>query len=133
MSVDIRVLYRVGLDDQSAQRVPCMGWSRRTRWCGRLAGRLLAEFFADRTLTDVLGARRELVATGLRDALQTQLDAQRSGIEVVAVAVESMHPPGGAAAAYRSVQAAEITASMQRAQEDRAGARHAQRSGARRA
>jgi len=36
---------------------------------------------------------------------------------VVGLLVESMHPPGGAAAAYRGVQAAEITASTRRAQE----------------
>jgi len=65
----------------------------------------------------VLGARREQVADGLRRDLQAELDDRHSGIEVVAVVIESMHPPAGAAPAYRSVQAAEITASASRAEE----------------
>ena len=116
VSVDIRVLYRIGLDDQSARRA-LYGVVAPDALVGSLAGRLLAGFFADRTLVDVLGARREQVANDLRASLQTQLDARQSGIEVVALVVESMHPPGGAAVAYRNVQAAEIIASTQKAQE----------------
>jgi regulator of protease activity HflC (stomatin/prohibitin superfamily) len=116
VSVDIRVLYRIGLDDQSARRA-LYGLAEPDTLVRSLSDRLLAQFFATRTLADVLGARREQVATRLRDALQAELDDRRSGVEVLALVVESMHPPGGAAAAYRSVQAAEITASTRRAQE----------------
>jgi regulator of protease activity HflC (stomatin/prohibitin superfamily) len=116
VSADIRVLYRIGLDDESARRA-LYGLVAPDELVRALSDRLLAGFFANRTLGDVLGARREQVAGGLRDTLQAELDARRSGIEVVAVVVESMRPPGGAAAAYRSVQAAQIVASTQRAQE----------------
>jgi regulator of protease activity HflC (stomatin/prohibitin superfamily) len=116
VSADIRVLYRIGLDDESARRA-LYGLVAPDELVRALSDRLLAGFFANRTLDDVLGARREQVAAELRGALQTELDKRRSGVEVVAVVVESMRPPGGAAAAYRSVQAAQIVASTQRAQE----------------
>jgi len=53
----------------------------------------------------------------LRAAVQADLDRQRSGLDVVALVVESMHPPSGAAAAYRGVQTEQIVASMQYSQE----------------
>jgi regulator of protease activity HflC (stomatin/prohibitin superfamily) len=116
VSVDIRVLYRIGLDDQSARRA-LYGLEAPDALVRALSDRLLARYFADRTLPQVLGARREQVAVGLRHALQAQLDERHSGVEVVAVVVESMHPPGGAAEAYRGVQTAQIMASTQRAEE----------------
>ena len=116
VSVDIRVLYRIGLDDESARRA-LYGLEAPDALVRALSDRLLARYFADRTLPQVLGERREQVAVGLRKALQAQLDERRSGVEVVAVVVESMHPPGGAAQAYRGVQTAQILASTQRAQE----------------
>jgi regulator of protease activity HflC (stomatin/prohibitin superfamily) len=116
VSVDIRVLYRIGLDDESARRA-LYGLEAPDALVRALSDRLLARYFADRTLPQVLGARREQVAVGLRNALQAQLDERRSGVEVVAVVVESMHPPSGAATAYRGVQTAQILASTQRAQE----------------
>ncbi|HET6307042.1 MAG TPA: SPFH domain-containing protein, partial [Rhodopila sp.] len=116
VSVDIRVLYRIGMDDASARRA-LYGLETPDTLVRSLSGRLLARYFADRTLPQVLGARREQVAVSLRTALQAQLDARSSGIEVLAVVIESMHPPSGAAVAYRSVQAAQIAASTQRAQE----------------
>jgi regulator of protease activity HflC (stomatin/prohibitin superfamily) len=53
----------------------------------------------------------------LRHNLQAQLDALRSGIEIVGLVVEELHPPAGAASAYRAVQAAQIDASAAIAQE----------------
>jgi len=116
VSVDISVLYRIGLDDLSARRA-LYGTVAPDPLVRALSGRRLAHFFAQHTLDQVLGARREQVADGLRRDLQAELDDRHSGIEVVAVVIESMHPPAGAAPAYRSVQAAEITASASRAEE----------------
>jgi regulator of protease activity HflC (stomatin/prohibitin superfamily) len=42
--------------------------------------------------------------------LQAQLDQFSSGVQVVGVSVEAIHPPPGAAGAYHDVQAAEIRA-----------------------
>jgi regulator of protease activity HflC (stomatin/prohibitin superfamily) len=50
------------------------------------------------------------MADSIRRAVQRQLDRLASGIEVVAVVIESVHPPAGAAAAWHSVQAAQIRA-----------------------
>jgi regulator of protease activity HflC (stomatin/prohibitin superfamily) len=116
VSVGVRVLYRVGLDDESARRA-LYGSVDPEQLVRSLSGRLLAQFFAGRTLPQVLGERREQVANQLRSALQAELDHRRTGLEVVAVVVESMHPPGGAAAAYRNVQAAQIIASTREAEE----------------
>ncbi|MDR3538089.1 MAG: SPFH domain-containing protein [Acetobacteraceae bacterium] len=116
VSVDVRVLYRVGLSDQAA-RDALYGSVDPDLLVRSLSGRLLARFFADRTLPQVLGERRERVAGELRADLQAQLDQRHSGLEVVALIVESMHPPGGAASAYRSVQAAQIVASTREAEE----------------
>ena len=116
VSANIRVLYRIGLDDESARRA-LYGVVAPDALVRSLSDRLLARFFVDRTLDQVLGARREQVADDLRAALQAELDARRSGVEVVAVIVESIHPPSGAAMAYRGVQAAQIVASTRSAEE----------------
>jgi regulator of protease activity HflC (stomatin/prohibitin superfamily) len=116
VSVNLRVMYRVGMDDASAQRA-LYGDADPEQLIRAYCGRLLARFFADTTLAQVLGERREQIAAELRRELQEALDRRRSGLDVVALVVEAMHPPSGAAIAYRSVQAAEIAASTQRAEE----------------
>ncbi|WP_158927300.1 SPFH domain-containing protein, partial [Acidisphaera sp. S103] len=116
VSANIRVLYRIGLDDESARRA-LYGLVAPETLVRSLADRLLARFFVDRTLDQVLGARREQVADDLRASLQAELDARLSGVDVVAVIVESIHPPSGAAMAYRGVQAAQIIASTRSAEE----------------
>ena len=109
VDVDLRVLYREGLDDRSAllaaYRVTDPDALVRSE-----TGRLVAQYFAGQTLPAVLGGGREQMAEGLRARLQTDLDALGSGIELVAVVIEAIHPPPGAAEAYHNVQAAEIVA-----------------------
>jgi regulator of protease activity HflC (stomatin/prohibitin superfamily) len=116
VSVNITVLYRVGLDDTSAH-MALYNEIDPTSLVRSLSGRELSHFFATRTLLAVLGERNEEIATELRGALQTDLDRARSGLDVVALVVESMHPPSGAAAAYRGVQTEQIVASMRYSQE----------------
>jgi regulator of protease activity HflC (stomatin/prohibitin superfamily) len=116
VSANIRVLYRVALDDASARNA-LYGSVAPDALVRTLSDRLLARYFANKTLGDLLGAQRERTATALRDRLQAQLDRRSSGVEVLALVIESMHPPGGAAPAYRSVQAAQITASTRQANE----------------
>jgi len=109
VSVDLKLLYRVGLDDASALRaayaVAAPGALVRAE-----AGRLLARVFAGRVLNDMLGAGRETLAETLRARLQSELDQLGSGVELVGVVIEAIHPPVGAAEAYHNVQAAEIVA-----------------------
>jgi regulator of protease activity HflC (stomatin/prohibitin superfamily) len=109
VSLDGRVLYRIGLDDAAVLRA-VYGEADPQALVRSAAGRLLAHVFAGRTLTEALGESREALAAGLRTELQADLDAQRSGIELLAVVIESIHPPAGAAEAYHQVQAAEIAA-----------------------
>ncbi len=116
VSVNLRVLYRIGLDDASARHALYDDVAP-ARLVSTVAGRLLAHFFADRTLNDALGENRDRIARGLRSNLQSELDHLSSGVEVVAVVIEALHPPGGAAAAYRAVQAAEIAARTSIAEE----------------
>jgi regulator of protease activity HflC (stomatin/prohibitin superfamily) len=116
VSVNMTVLYRVGLDDESARRA-LYGAIDPAALVRALAGRALSHFFATRTLLAVLGERNEEIATQLRATLQADLDQDQSGLQVVALVVESMHPPSGAATAYRGVQTEQIIASMRYSQE----------------
>jgi len=109
VNMDIRFVYRIGLSDQAA-----LDASYHTADIPALmeatASRVLVHDFAVRTLDDVLGQGRVNMADAIAAAIQTDLDHLRSGIEVLAVVVEAIHPPAGAANAYHAVQAAEITA-----------------------
>ena len=109
---DLRVVYRVGLSDAAA-----LDFAYRVAdpevFISAVAGQLLVQHFSRYTLLDVLGQNRETFANEFRTALQNQLDRMSSGIEVIAVVIEAIHPPPGAAAAYHNVQAAEIFAKVQ--------------------
>ncbi len=119
VAADLRVLFRVGLDDASALRFAYAAPDPAglVRVVSRAAA---AGWFARRTLGEVLGTSRDAMAAGLRGEVQDALDAAGgsaagsggagSGIEVVAVVVEAVHPPAGAADAYHAVRAAEISA-----------------------
>jgi regulator of protease activity HflC (stomatin/prohibitin superfamily) len=116
VSLDLRVLWRVGMTDADAIRAAYRVSDPQALVRGA-AGRASAGFFASRTLADVLGENRATMAAGLRAAIQHSLDGFDSGIEVVAVVIEAIHPPSGAADAYHAVQAAEIDANASIANE----------------
>jgi regulator of protease activity HflC (stomatin/prohibitin superfamily) len=77
---------------------------------GQIAGRRIVRQFAVRTLADILGTRRETMAENFRSDISADLAPYRSGIEIVGVAIEAVHPPAGAAVAYHEVQAAAVKA-----------------------
>jgi len=109
MNVDARFVYRIGASDQDAlaasyQLADLPGLIR------DLAGRALIRHFSAETLTAILGEPQDQMARALKASLQGDLDRLHSGIEIVAVVVEAIHPPGGAANAYHTVQAAELEA-----------------------
>jgi regulator of protease activity HflC (stomatin/prohibitin superfamily) len=109
VSADLRLLYRIGLSDSQAlaaaySTVDPMALVQ------AVAGRVIAAYYADRTLDQVLGANREAMANDLRTAMQAELDRVGSGLQMVAVVIEAIHPPAGAADAYHYVRAAEIAA-----------------------
>jgi regulator of protease activity HflC (stomatin/prohibitin superfamily) len=110
VSTEISVLYRVGLTDAAALQSVYSVADPETL-VKEAASRLVVRYFNSRTLEAVLGAKRENIADALRDALVSDLNARRAGIDVVSVLIEEIHPPAGAAAAYHAVQAAQINAS----------------------
>ncbi|MBV8457627.1 MAG: hypothetical protein JO122_13545, partial [Acetobacteraceae bacterium] len=66
----------------------------------------------DRSLETLLAADRETLAATVRKQMQQKLDALGSGIDLVAVVIEAIHPPPAAAGAYHAVQAAGIRAEI---------------------
>jgi regulator of protease activity HflC (stomatin/prohibitin superfamily) len=109
VNADVRLLYRVGLSDADV-----LGATYRVAdpvaLLRQSAGRVMAAFFAGRTLDAVLGENREEMAGRLRATLQQDLDAAGTGLDLTAVMIDAIHPPGGAADAWRAVQAAQIDA-----------------------
>jgi regulator of protease activity HflC (stomatin/prohibitin superfamily) len=109
VNADIRVLYRVGLSDTDAIRSATLV-ADPAALVGQIAGRRIVRQFAVRTLADILGTRRETMAENFRSDISADLAPYRSGIEIVGVAIEAVHPPAGAAVAYHEVQAAAVKA-----------------------
>jgi len=109
VNMDIRFVYRIGLTDQDALAatyhsadIPSLIRST--------ASRVLVHEFAGRTLDDLLGEGRNGLANDIGQAVQAGLQQADSGVELLATVVEAIHPPAGAANAYHSVQAAQISA-----------------------
>ncbi|ROL82296.1 hypothetical protein BLX41_02715 [Pseudomonas protegens] len=109
VNMDVRLVYRIGLDDQAAlaatynsSDVPTLIRST--------ASRVLVHDFASRTLDGLLGADRTALADDIGRAVQADLARLDSGVEILATVVEAIHPPAGAANAYHGVQAAQIGA-----------------------
>jgi regulator of protease activity HflC (stomatin/prohibitin superfamily) len=107
VDVDVALIWRIGLSDNaalaSAYRIAEPETVLRA-----FAGRLLARYFSSRTLLGALGEKREGLSDELRQKLQTALDEAGSGIEIVALVVEAIHPPAKAADSYHEVQAARV-------------------------
>lgn len=109
MNVDARFVYRVGASDQDALAASYQVADLPTL-IRDLAGRALIRQFSSDTLTAILGESQEQMASALKATLQGDLNRLHSGVEIVAVVIEAIHPPGGAANAYHDVQAAELEA-----------------------
>ncbi len=109
VNMDVRFVYRIGLSDQAAMAatynsadIPSLIRST--------ASRVLVHDFASRTLDELLGQKRTDLAADIGNAVQRDLKKLNSGVEILATVVEAIHPPAGAANAYHSVQAAQISA-----------------------
>lgn len=108
VDIDLRIVYRLRLSDDGA-KAAVYRFEAPDAVVRSAAGRLLARYFADRTLLGVLGASREEMTAELKMALQSELNGLSSGLEVLEVVIDAVHPPPGAADAFHHVQAAEIT------------------------
>lgn len=112
INIDLRVLYRVGLSDEAARMVTYNVASPESI-IRAAAGRMLARYFARYTLLDVLGQNRDAFIRGFQQELQTRLADLSTGIEIMGIVVEAIHPPAAAAAAYQGVQTASIRSVVQ--------------------
>ncbi|WP_245641468.1 SPFH domain-containing protein [Paraburkholderia bannensis] len=109
VSADVRLDYRIGLSDAAARAAlyRAVDLDQTVR---AIANREVVRYLASRTLPALLDTPQTAMAATLRGVVQHELDRAIGGIEVVAVVIESVHPPAGAAAAYHGVQAAQIRA-----------------------
>lgn len=112
INIDLRVLYRIGLSDAAAQEVT-YNVAFPEGIIQAAAGRMLARYFARYTVLDVLGQNREAFIRGFQQELQSRLTDLSTGIEIVGIVVEAIHPPPAAATAYQGVQAAAIRSVVQ--------------------
>ena len=109
--IDLRIIYRVGLSDQDARDV-VYNVASPDSIIRATAGRMLARYFARYTIADLLGQNREAFVGGFEKELRARLASLDTGIEIMAVVVEAIHPPSGAAASYQGVEAAAIRAQV---------------------
>ncbi|NIF18176.1 protease modulator HflK [Pantoea sp. Cy-639] len=109
VNMDVRFIYRIGLDDASALAATYHS-SDIAQLVRSTANRVLVHDFAKRSLDELLGAQREALGRDIGRAVQADLDRLDSGVQILATAVEAIHPPAGAANAYHGVQAAQISA-----------------------
>lgn len=112
LNSDVRVFYRIGLDDASA-RAALYGLATLDDTVRLAARRQLARVFATRPLMSAIGEDRAQLGAAVRTALQADLATSGSGLEIIAVTVDSIHPPSAAAAAYHGVQEASIIAARE--------------------
>jgi regulator of protease activity HflC (stomatin/prohibitin superfamily) len=107
VNIDLRIVYRVGLSDDDA-RAAVYNIASPPAMIRAVSGQMLARYFAANTITDVLGQNREAFIRRFQKELQQRLTGLSTGLEVIAVVVEAIHPPANAATAYQGVQAAAI-------------------------
>jgi regulator of protease activity HflC (stomatin/prohibitin superfamily) len=112
INIDLRVLYRIGLSDEAAQQVTYNVASPESI-IQAAAGRMLARYFARYTVLDVLGQNRAAFIRGFQQELQSRLADLSTGVEIMGIVVEAIHPPPAAAAAYQGVQTAAIRSVVQ--------------------
>lgn len=107
INIDMSIVYRIGLSDQAAIQA-AYNVDAPGEMVKSIAQQILAHYFARNTLREVLGQNREAYVRQFQSELQSRLTALASGIEVMTVVVEGIHPPPKAAASYQAVQAAAI-------------------------
>ncbi len=109
VNMDVRFVYRIGLSDGAAMKAAYRVADLQAL-IESTANRVLVHDFARRTLNDVLSEGRLSLANDIASAVQKNMDELMSGIEILSVVVEAIHPPAGAANAFHGVQAAQISA-----------------------
>ncbi|WP_377690352.1 SPFH domain-containing protein [Paraburkholderia dipogonis] len=109
VNADVRIDYRIGQNDAAA-RASQYRFTDAPSLIRSIASREVLRYLASHTLDVLVETRQTVIADAIRQAVARQLDALGSGIEVLAVVIESVHPPAGASAAWHNVQASQIRA-----------------------
>ena len=116
VNMDVRFVYRIALTDDAALAATYHSVDVPTLMRST-ANRVLVHDFASRTLDGVMGEQRAVLAREIGNTVQADLTRLASGVEILATVIEAIHPPAGAANAYHSVQAAQITVKAMSARE----------------
>ena len=107
IDIDLSIVWRIGLSDAAAEQavynVADPGALIRST-----ASQMLARYFARSTIDEVLGQNRQAFIRDFQKQLQARMAVLGTGIDIMAIVVEGIHPPPKAAAAYQGVQAAAI-------------------------
>ncbi len=111
VDIDLSVVYRIGLSDQAAQQA-AYNIAVPEALIRSTASQMLARYFARATIGEILGRNRETFIRQFQARLQARMTALNSGVDIMAIVVEGIHPPPKAAAAYQGVQAAAIASAV---------------------
>ncbi|MEM6974319.1 MAG: SPFH domain-containing protein [Pseudomonadota bacterium] len=109
---DVVVTFRVGLDPAASLR-GTYHVADAVKLVSQIGRRELIELFNDRTAEDLLFADFSEFSQSHHGAVQRRLDALQTGIDVVDVIFEAVHPPIDTAATFERVHAAEKESSVQ--------------------
>ncbi|MEM9044670.1 MAG: SPFH domain-containing protein, partial [Pseudomonadota bacterium] len=109
---DVVVTYRVGLAAQESLRAT-YHVANAERLVAQIGRRELVDLFNNRTAEDLLFADVSAFSQLHHRAMQERLDALKTGIDVVDVIFEAVHPPVATAATFERVHAAENESAVQ--------------------
>lgn len=107
VDIDISIVYRIGLSDRDAMQA-VYHIAAPEDSVQAISGQILSRYFARYTIDEILGQNRNAFIRSFQKELQARLSALSSGIEIMAVVVQGIHPPPKAAESYQGVQAAAI-------------------------
>ncbi|HEX3755748.1 MAG TPA: SPFH domain-containing protein [Rhizomicrobium sp.] len=107
VDIDLSIVYRIGLSDQAAEQA-VYRLAAPAAIISSAASQMLARYFAHSTIEEVLGQNHVTFVHDFQKALQARMNALGTGLDIMAIVVEGIHPPPQAAIAYQGVQAAAI-------------------------
>lgn len=108
VGLDVRLVYRQGLRDADA--LALYQQADPTALLHAVADRAMLHYFAGQQLDKLLGDALADTSRQLQQQIQQALNRTGSGLELLAVVIQAIHPPAAAANAYHGVQAAAILA-----------------------
>jgi regulator of protease activity HflC (stomatin/prohibitin superfamily) len=111
VEVDLGVIWRIGLTDADAKKA-AYNIAVPDTLIRSIASQMLARYFANTTTSAILGQDRQAFVRGFQQELQQRLSALDSGVDIMSVVVQGIHPPPKAATAYQGVQAAAIASKV---------------------